>query len=343
MSTQVITTPPKRKPYVRVVATALVAGLIGVGYVAANRGKPAAQHAPATQPAVEVAAVAPAEVGVERIVPRSLSEPIRVTGTLRTDETVVLSTKATGLVRAVYAKEGDRVRRGQLLVEIDDTDLRAQRDRALAAVRAAEAQIREAEAAVRVASARLQQSRTTRNMGDVASQSEYRRAQQALVTSRTRLSQARSLAGIAGTESETRVASARAGLQAARERLTALREGSRRQERAAAEATVTRAQTQVSRMRSMLSRREQLLREGAVAAEVVDNARRDFEAAVADREAAQQQLSLVLEGPRGEEIRAQEEVIRQAEAAVRDAEAYRARGQISNQDVEAAQSAVSQS
>ena len=38
---------------------------------------------------------------------------IRVTGTLKSDEVVALSTKAAGLVREVRVKEGDRVRRGR--------------------------------------------------------------------------------------------------------------------------------------------------------------------------------------------------------------------------------------
>ncbi|HEU4754972.1 MAG TPA: efflux RND transporter periplasmic adaptor subunit, partial [Armatimonadota bacterium] len=107
--------------------------------------------------------------------------------------------------------------------------------------------------------------------------------------------------------------------------------------------SVARAQAQVARAKSMLDRREQLLQDKAVAAEVVDNARRDYEVALTDLDAAKQQLSLVQEGPRSEEIRAQEEMVRQAEAAVRQAEANRARRQVTNQDVEAAENQVRQS
>jgi RND family efflux transporter MFP subunit len=342
MSTEAVPSPSRRKPPVRVAAIAVLALLVLAGFAAVSSRRKAAQTAaPAVHPA---AAPKPAavEVQVERVFARALSQPIRVTGTLRTDEVVTLSTKATGLVKRVLAKEGDRVRRGQLLVEVDDRDLRAQRDRAVATVRAGESQVKEAEAAVHAAEARLQQARTNRNIKNVGAGSDYRRAQQSVNTSRTRLSQAQSLAEIADTEAETRVASARSSLQAARERLKALQEGSRKQEKATAEAAVNRAQSQVARMKSMLGRREQLLRDGAIASEVVDNARRDFEAAQADLDAARQQLSLVLEGPRTEELRVGEETVRMAEAALRDAEAYRAKGKVSNEDVRAAESAVEQ-
>ncbi|MBM3457309.1 MAG: efflux RND transporter periplasmic adaptor subunit, partial [Armatimonadetes bacterium] len=155
-------------------------------------------------------------------------------------------------------------------------------------------------------------------------------------------SQSRALAGIADTEAESRVAGARAVLQSARERLKSLQDGARRQEKLAAEAGVTRAGSQVERTRAALERREQLLRDGAIAREAVDNARRDHEAALADLEAARQQASLVREGPRGEEIRVAEEAIRQAEAALRDAEANRARRQVSQEEVEAAATQVRQ-
>jgi RND family efflux transporter MFP subunit len=287
-------------------------------------------------------APAPQEVTVETVVARPLAEPIRVTGTLRTDETVTLSTKATGLVRSVAVREGDRVRRGQLLVVVDDSDLRAQRDRAVAAARAADSRVKEAEAFVRVAEAKVQQARTNRGIKDTAADSDYRRAQQALATAQSRLSQAKAQAEITGTEAESRVSGAKANLQATRERLKALQDGSRRQEKATAEAQVARAQTQVARTRSQLERREALLKEKAIAAEAVDNARRDHEAALADLDAARQQLSLVQEGPRGEEVRAQEEAVRQLEGALRDAEANRARTRISSDDVAAAESQVRQ-
>lgn len=343
MSSETLTLPRRRFP-TRVVAIVILIVLAAAGFALTRKGgKPAASGTEkGPEPGAPAAVAAPTEVSVETVEASVLDQPVRVTGTLRTDENVVLSTKATGLVKRVYVKEGDRVTRGQLLVLIDDQDLRAQRDRAVAAVRSAQAQLTEEMARVRAAEARVQQARTNRGIRDVGADTDYRRAQQALEVARTRLSQAQSLAKIAATEAETRVASAQANAQAARERLKALQEGSRRQEKATAESAVRRAQVQVNRMKTNLDRREQLLREGAIAREQVDNARRDFEAAEADLQSAREQLSLVEEGPRGEEVRAQEEVVRQAEAAIRDAEANRARRQISDQDVDTAENQVRQ-
>lgn len=334
--------PPRRPFPIRVVSLVILAVLVLAGFGFAARNNKAASEVKSTQPAPAPVAAAPTEVTVETVSASVLDEPVRVTGTLRTDENVVLSTKATGLVKQVLVKEGDPVRRGQLLVIVDDQDLKAQRDRAVAAVRVAQSSLNEEQAKVRSAQAKLQQSKTSQGIKNAGADSDYRRAEQTLSAAKTRLSQAKSLAGIAATEADNRVASAKANVQAARERLGALREGARKQDVATAEATVRRAQVQVTRMKSALDRREQLLRDGAIAREQVDNARRDHEAAVADLQSAQEQLSLVQEGPRGEEIRAQEEVVRQGEAAVRDAEANLARRQISNEDVDTAESQVRQ-
>jgi RND family efflux transporter MFP subunit len=276
----------------------------------------------------EPAAIAPVAVTVETVAARLFQTPIRVTGTLKSDEVVALSTKATGLVRYVGVEEGDRVRAGQLLVNIDDRDLQAQREKAQATVQAAEA--------------RLKQALTSRGIKNAAVRSDYHRAQETLTTAQTRLSQTRGLAGIAATEVLSGVESARSALQAAREHLKVLQDGSRRQEKATAEFAVARAQSQANKLKGNLERREQLLRDGAIAREDVENARRDYEGAVLEVDSARQQADLVSEGPRFAEVRVAEEEVRQAEAALRIAEANRARRQVTHEDVDTAEAQVRQ-
>ena len=56
-------------------------------------------------------------------------------GTVRSKTTSVLSSKTVGNILAVHVREGDRVRTGQLLIEIDDRDTRAQLQKAQAGLR----------------------------------------------------------------------------------------------------------------------------------------------------------------------------------------------------------------
>ena len=61
--------------------------------------------------------------------PRPMRDRIRATGSLRADESVDLSAETSGRITRIYFQEGSRVRRGQLLVKINDAELRAQRER----------------------------------------------------------------------------------------------------------------------------------------------------------------------------------------------------------------------
>src|SRR5690349_3333533 len=172
---------PGRSHTTRNIALIAVAVLVVAGAAFKFATRPAAvTPAEKTSPAAEApAASTAAEVRVEPVAVGVLDQPVRVTGTLRTDETVTLSTKATGLVKSVSVKEGDRVARGQLLVVIDDSDIRAQRDRAVAAVQAAEAAVVEKRAQVQSSESKLRQAKTSGTIKDIAAQSEYRQAEQA--------------------------------------------------------------------------------------------------------------------------------------------------------------------
>jgi multidrug efflux pump subunit AcrA (membrane-fusion protein) len=215
-------------------AAMLLLAMAGAGAFLMSTGFRRSASNPGTRPQVaadrakpDSAAAAPLKVVVETVSARPFQTPIRVTGTLKSDEVVALSTKATGLVRHVGVEEGDRVRAGQLLVSIDDRELQAQRDKALATVQSAEA--------------RLKQAVTSRGIKNAAVRSDYHRAPETLTAAQTRLSQTRGLAGIAATEVLSGVESARSALQAARENLKVLQEGSRRQEKATSEFAVARA------------------------------------------------------------------------------------------------------
>lgn len=72
-------------------------------------------------------------------------------GTVRSRTTSVLSSKVMGTVRAVHVREGDRVRAGQVLVEIDDRDIAAQLRKAQAGLREAENALDEVERAIAAA------------------------------------------------------------------------------------------------------------------------------------------------------------------------------------------------
>src|SRR5207244_4111894 len=76
-----------------------------------------------------------------------------VAGTVRAATVSPLAAKVMGNILAVHVREGDRVRAGQLLVEIDDREARTQSDRARAGRDAVERAIDGASATVAAAAA----------------------------------------------------------------------------------------------------------------------------------------------------------------------------------------------
>jgi membrane fusion protein, multidrug efflux system len=78
---------------------------------------------------------------VEIATPEMLNWPKSVTsvGTLRSDESVTIRSEVTGRIQAINFKEGQRVARGQMLVKLDDTVLRAELEQAKANQRLAKA------------------------------------------------------------------------------------------------------------------------------------------------------------------------------------------------------------
>ena len=100
-------------------------------------------------------APAPATVAAPVEIVRSAALPdVRVTtGTVRAASSATLAAKVLGNVTRVLVNEGDRVRAGQVLVEIDDRDVRAKVDQAHAAASGIDGAIASATAAISAADA----------------------------------------------------------------------------------------------------------------------------------------------------------------------------------------------
>lgn len=73
-------------------------------------------------------------------VPSVAAEGTWVAASLESRDQAVLATRYAGALKAILVREGDRVKAGQLLAQLDDGDLRGGRDAARAALDAAQAQ-----------------------------------------------------------------------------------------------------------------------------------------------------------------------------------------------------------
>jgi len=77
-------------------------------------------------------------VAVHRVAPVELAERLATIGTVRANEEVEIVSEISGKIAAISFDEGSRVDEGQLLLKIDDSELRAERQRALYRVELAE-------------------------------------------------------------------------------------------------------------------------------------------------------------------------------------------------------------
>ncbi|MHB8157790.1 MAG: HlyD family secretion protein, partial [Desulfocucumaceae bacterium] len=78
-----------------------------------------------------------------------ITDSITASGTVDAENSVPLTFKNSAVIKGIYVKEGQRVTKGQLLAEQDDSDLRVQYQQQEASLKGAEAKLRLARAGAR--------------------------------------------------------------------------------------------------------------------------------------------------------------------------------------------------
>lgn len=101
-----------------------------------------------------------------------------------------VSAKIGGKINEVTVREGDEIKPGQLLVEIDDSDLRAQLQGAEARVRGAQDKLLRARQQLPVLQAQLQQANLTTQQSNQESRGQVVQAENALAAARSALVEA---------------------------------------------------------------------------------------------------------------------------------------------------------
>lgn len=230
---------------------------------------------------------------------------VSASGTVQPASQVEVKSRATGVVKEVYSREGEVVREGQVLVLIDDPDARSA--------------VREAQAALQAAQARLAQAQAQRRSQAAQARAEVAQAEALLAAARARLRKL--VAGAQPQEvaqAEESVRSAEAELVLRQQELERVQQLFREgfvpaQQLDQAQAAVVSAQ---AAHRSALERLNQL-RGGPTPEDV-----REAEAAVRQAEAQLQQARarLLDDLVRQQEIAAARAAVEQARASLRNAQ-----------------------
>ena len=90
------------------------------------KGGQGARKAPAGSPRGPGGGAQKQPVEVTHLARRDLAETLRVVGSLAANETATIRPEMSGLIREIYFEEGQVVKKGDLLVKLDDGELQAQ-------------------------------------------------------------------------------------------------------------------------------------------------------------------------------------------------------------------------
>ena len=267
-------------------------------------------------------------VAVSSVSTGDIAEILEVTGAIQAVHDITVSSKIMGKVDRVYVKEGQSVREGQLLISLEDQDLKAQ--------------VKQAQAGLDTARARLEQARRSLGIQTQASSTEVVQAEANLEAAAARLAQAETNKTLTAQSVEAQLSGARAQLASAGALLDKVKSGAREQEKAEADAAVAQAQSALDNARANLARMTNLLSAGAVSKQQLDGAQLQYDVARSNYDMASQRRNLVYAGARSEDVASAEAQVAQARAAVAAAEANVQQNDLRDRELDAARIAVRQ-
>lgn len=166
------------------------------------------------KPATEIRNVA-----ITKVTRSAIEDFYEATGSVKAKTTTQISANIMGRIISIPAVEGDVVRGGQLLVQIDDAETRTRLEKARAGLQEAQAGIEEVDRSVESANAAIKTAEANRQLADVTF-GRYKELYDRRSATAQEFDEARTRAGIAAAELERARANVRA-LAAKRKQLTA--------------------------------------------------------------------------------------------------------------------------
>jgi HlyD family secretion protein len=288
------------KRWVYVLVPLLVLGVLIGWRLRAKQVEVAAQSRvrEARRKSPPVVSVAPVEV-------RDIVHTFTAVGTIDAPLTVRIASKVTGRIDFLQAHEGDRVKRGQVLVRIDPSEI--------------EAQVREQQAALAEAQSRLAQAQITQNPTEVSVTTQIRQQEASLASAQADYKQTRQ-------NYAAQLAAAQAGVTDAQGRVNNAGAAV-----ASADAAIRSAQANLENAQTKFNRIQDLYKQGFIAAQDVDDARTAVN--------VQQGALDVARGQRGAAVAARDSAAAQLQAAQQQADIVKTKGVA---DIEAARAKVAQ-
>jgi HlyD family secretion protein len=281
---------------------------------------------------------------------------IKASGTVEATE-INMAAKVTGRVEK-FIEEGEKVKSGQEIIWLDRDELTHQVEQSEAALKASEIQLSQAkklaelqksqtETQIKVSKssvdstqAQVSQSISGSNLQVTQTDTQLEQAQLRLKEAMDAYNQAKSALSAQITDSETKIKQAQSLRQAAEKKLDILLEGARPQERSQAKSSYDQAMANYENVKKDMERAQKLFDDGVIPAQQFDRAKNLYASAESALNIAKQNLSLVQEGPRAQEIEIAKEQLLQAEEGLKSAESTKSLVEIKTQQCSIAEKQV---
>lgn len=185
----------------------------------------------------------PVEVQIVKM--GSIRETLSISGTIKSENEISVVAKVGGRVKDIYLKEGDLVKRGQLLIKLEDEEIQAQLSQVRAAYDLARTQLQLAQTGARPqekkqAESAVDMAKAGRDMAE-ASYLRMKNLYETKAISRQQFEQVETQYKISGAQ-----------LDSALQQQSVVDEGARKENKEAAEAQVAQAKAAVEYVETML-------------------------------------------------------------------------------------------
>ena len=244
---------------------------------------------------------------------------LELSGTIQAASQVSVFPKIAGRLIVLNVNEGDSVKTAQPLATVEHEELEL-------AVQQAEATLESMETAYSQA----------KQLAKVRVQSQIAQAKAQLRAAEIALQQVIDLSEI---RTVTQIEQAKAALESLVANLEKIKRGARVEDRRLAQAGLNQADANLTNAKSNHTRMLQLFQNGAISQQSLESAKTQLDIAIAQHKIAAEQLQLIDNGARAEDIQAMEAQVQQAEAALRLAETQAAT-ETWRKDIELARSQV---
>ena len=225
---------------------------------------------------------------------------LELSGTIQAESQVSVFPKVAGRLVVLNVDEGDRVEKGTSLAVVEHEELKL-------SVQQAEATLEAAETAYA----------QTKQLAEVRVNSQIAQAEAQFRAAEIALQQVVDLSEI---RTVTQIEQAQAALESLVANLQKIKSGARDEDRRQAQAGLSQADASLANAKSNHERMVQLFQNGAISQQSLESAKTQLDVAVAQHRIASEQLQLIDNGARTEDIQAMEAQVEQAEASLRLAE-----------------------